>query len=256
MGRRASVGPDVPTLPRPALRRVSPRRLAVVAGVWAVVTLAAILIAVALDSPVGAGARDEAQPAAPGGRVAEAPAGGAAEAPGGAAEAPGGAAASLPPLTLVIDRGTPPEVAGLPPGEAVEALRARAEGGSGPAAWVDLAVALQQLARPEEAAAAFGEALRQEPGHVPALAGLAMAEGAAGDDLDGAAAELGRLAAAHPESQLVAANVGWVEFYRRRPEAARAALERAVALGGDGRVGRIARALVEALEQGALGAGP
>jgi Flp pilus assembly protein TadD len=257
MGRRASVGRDVPTIPRPALRRASPRRLAVAAGVWAVVTLAAILIAVALDNPVGAGSRDEAQPVAPGGRVAEAPAEGAAGAPAeGAAGAPGAAPASLPPLTLVTDRSLPPEVAGLPPGEAVSALQARAEGGSDPAAWVDLGVALQQLDRPEEAAAAFRGALREDPGHVPALAGLAMAEGDARDRLDAAAAELGRLAAAHPDSQLVAANVGWVEFYRRRPEAAHAALERAVALGGDGRVGRIARALVDALEQGALGAGP
>jgi Flp pilus assembly protein TadD len=257
MGRRASVGRDVPTIPRPALRRASPRRLAVAAGVWAVVTLAAILIAVALDNPVGAGSRDEAQPVAPGGRVAEAPAEGAAGAPAeGAAGAPGAAPASLPPLTLVTDRSLPPEVAGLPPGEAVSALQARAEGGSDPAAWVDLGVALQQLDRPEEAAAAFRGALREDPGHVPALAGLAMAEGDARDRLDAAAAELGRLATAHPDSQLVAANVGWVEFYRRRPEAAHAALERAVALGGDGRVGRIARALVDALEQGALGAGP
>jgi Flp pilus assembly protein TadD len=257
MGRRASVGRDVPTIPRPALRRASPRRLAVAAGVWAVVTLAAILIAVALDNPVGAGSRDEAQPVAPGGRVAEAPAEGAAGAPAeGAAGAPGAAPASLPPLTLVTDRSLPPEVAGLPPGEAVSALQARAEGGSDPAAWVDLGVALQQLDRPEEAAAAFRGALREDPGHVPALAGLAMAEGDARDRLDAAAAELGRLATAHPDSQLVAANVGWVEFYRRRPEAAHAALERAVALGGDGRVARIARALVEALEQGALGAGP
>jgi Flp pilus assembly protein TadD len=257
MGRRASVGRDVPTIPRPALRRASPRRLAVAAGVWAVVTLAAILIAVALDNPVGAGSRDEAQPVAPGGRVAEGPAEGAAGAPAeGAAGAPGAAPASLPPLTLVTDRSLPPEVAGLPPGEAVSALQARAEGGSDPAAWVDLGVALQQLDRPEEAAAAFRGALREDPGHVPALAGLAMAEGDARDRLDAAAAELGRLATAHPDSQLVAANVGWVEFYRRRPEAARAALERAVALGGDGRVGRIARALVDALEQGALGAGP
>ena len=95
----------MPTIPRPALRRVSPRRLTVVAGIWAVLTLAAILIALALDSPVGAGERDEAQPVAQG-PVARGP-------EGGAAPAPGAAQANLPPLTLVIDRGTPAEVAGM-----------------------------------------------------------------------------------------------------------------------------------------------
>jgi tetratricopeptide (TPR) repeat protein len=238
----------VPTIPRPALRRVSPRRLTIVAVIWAVLTLAAILIAVALDSPVGAGERDEAQPVAQG-EVAPAP-------EGGAARAPGAAPANLPPLTLVIDRGAPPEIAGLSPDAAVDSLRARAEGGAGPASWVDLGVALQQLDQPEDAAAAFQQALREDPDDVEALAGLAMAEGAAGGGLDATAAELGRLAADNPGSQVVTANVGWVEFYRGRPEAAREALERAVVLGGDGRVGRIARALVEALEQGALGARP
>jgi tetratricopeptide (TPR) repeat protein len=221
------------------------------------VTVAAILIALALDSPVGAGARDEAQPAAPGGRVAEAPAQQAPAAPAQEAPgAPGAATASLPPLTLVSDRGTPAELADVPPGERVSVLRARAEGGTGPAAWVDLGVALQQTGAQADAAEAFREALRQDPGHVPALAGLAMAEGAAGGGLDRAAAELARLEAAHPGSQIVAANAGWVDFYRGRPEAARAAFERALALGGEGRVALIARALIEALNQGALGAQP
>jgi tetratricopeptide (TPR) repeat protein len=230
----------------------------VVAAVWAVVTLAAILIALALDSPVGAGARDEAQPAAPGGRVAEAPA---REAPGAPAKdapgAPGAATASLPPLTLVSDRGTPADLADMAPGERVSVLRARAEGGTGAgAAWVDLGVALQQTGAQADAVEAFREALRQDPGHVPALAGLAMAQGAAGGGLDRAAADLARLEAAHPGSQIAAANAGWVDFYRGRPEAARAAFERALALGGQGRVALIARALIEALNQGALGAQP
>ena len=250
----------MPTIPRPALRRVSPRRLTVVAGIWAVLTLAAILIALALDAPVGAGERDEAQPVAQG-EVAGGPAEGAAGRQGAApaddaARGPGDMPAPHPPLTRVIDPGAPAAVAGGSPDEAVSALRTRAEGEAGPAGWVDLGVAFQQLDRPEEAAAAFRQALRQDPADVAALAGVAMAEGAARERLDATAAELGRLEAAHPGSQLLAANVGWVEFYRGHPEAAREALQRAVVLGGDGRVGRIARALVEALEQGALGARP
>jgi len=242
---------------------VSPRRLAVVAGVWAVVTLGAILLAMALDSPVGAGSRDEARPVAPGG-AAPAP-GAAAEAPGAAPEAPGAGAeggepglspATLPPLALVTERRAPADIEGLPPEEQVQRLTARAEGAADPAAWVDLGVLQQQLGDLDGAAAAYRAALDIEPDHLPALVGLAMSQGASAAGLAAAAEELERLAAAHPDSALVAMNQGWIELYRGRPEATRAALERAVALGGNSRIGLIARALVDALDQGALGARP
>jgi len=249
-GIRVASALDVPSAQRTALH-VSPRRLAVAGGAWAVLTLGAILLAVALDSPVGAGARDEARPVAPGGAaVAEAPGAGA---DGGEAGLP---PAALPPLALVTDRPAPADIAGLPPEEQVRHLSARADGATDPTAWVELGVLQQQLGAPEDAAAAYRAALRVRPGHLPALTGLAMSEGASGAGLAAAAEELGRLAAAHPDSALVAMNLGWVELYRGRPQATRAALERAVALGGDSRVGRIARALVEALDQGALGARP
>ncbi len=180
------------------------------------------------------------------------------EAPGAGAEGgePGLSPATLPPLALVTERPAPADIEGLPPDEQVQRLTARAEGAADPTAWVDLGVLQQQLGALDGAAAAYRAALDIEPGHLPALVGLAMSQGAGDAGLAAAAEELGRLAAAHPDSALVAMNQGWIELYRGRPEAMRAALERAVALGGDSRLGRIARALVDALDQGALGARP
>ena len=61
-----AVVPEAPTPPAPRRGWMTPRRLAVVLGVWAVAVGGALLLANALDSPVGEGARDEAQAVAPG----------------------------------------------------------------------------------------------------------------------------------------------------------------------------------------------
>ena len=61
--------PGVPDTPRPRsswLRRPPRRWVAGVLGIWIVLAGGVIVLAKALDSPVGAGARDQAQPAVPG----------------------------------------------------------------------------------------------------------------------------------------------------------------------------------------------
>ena len=58
--------PDTLRPPSSWLRRPPRRWVAAVLGIWIVLAGGVILLAKALDSPVGAGARDEAQPAVPG----------------------------------------------------------------------------------------------------------------------------------------------------------------------------------------------
>jgi len=76
-------------------------------------------------------------------------------------------------------------------------------------------MALVMLSRPEEAVAAFDEALAREPGHLVALLGRAEAL-AALDRLDEAAATLGRCAGApYPDVAVLSA---WVAAKRGRLE--------------------------------------
>lgn len=221
---------------RAARARLSSRRLAAAGAAWALVTVAAIGVALALDSPVGAGPRDAAAPAAPG-PVAEPDAGGT-----GLLGRP-----DLPPLAPVLERSLPAaDIAGL---------RDRAVAGRDPARWTEVGVALQLAGDAAGAEDAYARALRIDPAHIEARVGRAMVRGAAGDG-GGAAADLRDLAAAHPGSQIVAMNGGWLDLYRRRPEEARTAFERTVALGRDTRLGRVAAALLDALSEGALGARP
>ena len=104
---------------------------------------------------------------------------------------------------------------------------------------------------------AYRAALRAAPGDTAARVGLAMNEGAAGGDaLDRAARQLDQIAAERPRDQLVAFNRAWVDFYRRDVARTRNGLRSAVTLGPETRLGLAATALLEALDQGALGAGP
>lgn len=226
--------------PPPAPRRLrlglTPRRLAVLLGVWIVAVGAALLIADALDSPVGEGARDEAQAVAPGGPV---------QVPGGALAAGDG----LPPLALVLDRPLPDGVGDLPPIRQAVRLSELARSDPDPRRLVELGSVLQLLGDPENATRAYRAAAARAPDDLAARAGLAMVEGAGGGaGLARAAAGLAALAREHPEDQLVAFNQGWVEIYRRRAAAAERAWERTVELGADTRLGRTAIALLTELE--------
>ena len=226
--------------PPPAPRRVrlglTPRRLAVLLGVWIVAVGAALLIADALDSPVGEGARDEAQAVAPG----------PVQVPGGALAAGDG----LPPLALVLDRPLPDGVGDLPPIRQAVRLSELARSDPDPRRLVELGSVLQLLGDPENATRAYRAAADRAPDDLAARAGLAMVEGAGGGaGLARAAAGLAALAREHPEDQLVAVNQGWVEIYRRRAAAAQSAWERTVELGADTRLGRTAIALLTELER-------
>ena len=157
--------------PPPAPRRVrlglTPRRLAVLLGVWIVAVGAALLIADALDSPVGEGARDEAQAVAPGGPV---------QVPGGALAAGDG----LPPLALVLDRPLPDGVGDLPPIRQAVRLSELARSDPDPRRLVELGSVLQLLGDPENATRAYRAAAARAPDDLAARAGLAMVEGAGG----------------------------------------------------------------------------
>ena len=201
----------------------------------------ALLVADALDSPVGEGARDEAQPAALG-PVATAPA--APTTP----TAPG--VGSLPPFAMVLDHPLPPGVAGLDPARQAEELRIRAMGTRNPERFVELGSVMQLLGDRESAAFSYRSALKFDPESVGAKVGLAVVDGGSGPGgLTRSAERLNVLAAAHPRDQLISFHQAWVAIYRERGQEARAALERTVSLGRDTRLGRTSSALLAALEQ-------
>jgi hypothetical protein len=225
--------------PTPASRRgwLTPRRLAVILGVWVLAVGGALLLANALDDPVGEGARDEAQAVSPG-PVAV---------PG-----VGGSGQRLPPLALVLDRRLPDGLSDMPPIRQAEELSRRVRSDPDPRRLVELGSVLQLLGNPEGAGTTYRQALEGDPGNLAAQTGLAMVAGASGGGgLTRAAADLAALAREHPGSQLVAFNQGWVEIYRRRAAPAEAAWKRAIALGPETRLGQTAAALLEQLEKGA-----
>lgn len=230
-----------PETPDAGRRRPPLRRLGVVLGVWAVAAGGALALAVALDSPVGAGARDAAQPQAP--AVVADP----------SADPPEG----LPPLALVLDRSLPAGVAALPPIRQVERLRALAERSGDARRHVELGSVLQILGDRAGAGAAYRTALRLGGDDVAAETGLALLQGASGaEGQRRAARRLSALAAAHPDNQVVAFNQGWLEIYRRRAAPARAAWTRTVELDPGTRLGRTARALLGSIETGGSGRNP
>jgi len=223
----------------PDSSRAPLRRIAIIIGVWVVAAGGALLVAAALDSPVGEGTRDVAQPAVPGTVAEPAP--------------PNG----LPPLALVLGRDLPADIRGLPAVEQATRLRDQVAQGAPAARWVELGSLLQQLGRGPMAGGAYRNALSLEPGNLEALVGLALVEGATGrEGATRAAATLSDLATEHPDSQIVAFNQGWLAVYRQRAAPARAAWERTIALGPGTRLGLNAAALLDALENGSGGRNP
>jgi hypothetical protein len=189
----------------------------------------------ALDSPVGAGGRDEAQPVAPE-ALAEPEEGGLAE--------------GLPPLTLILDDTLPREIAALPPARQATRLEALAGRTGSALRYVELGSVLQSLGDQVGATAAYRSALRAGGQEAAAQTGLALVEATrGGDGPERAAARLDALAAADPRSQLIAFNQGWLQIYRREGDAARESWARTIELGPDTRLGRVARALLASLEQ-------
>ena len=232
----------MPDAPRTTSRRIPPARLAAILGVWVLLAASALLVAHALDDPVGAGARDEAQPAVPGTVATDvAPEGG-----------------SLPPLALVLDRPLPAAVADLKaPIRQAPALERLAVRTGDPQRYVELGSVLQLLGQGDAAATAYRAALARAPGDVAATAGLILVDAARSESAQSAAAERMRaLAAANPRSQVASFNAGWLAIYRRQGAAARAAWMRTVAQGEDTRLGRTAASLLASLENGSSGRNP
>lgn len=223
-----------------ATRRIPLRRLATILGVWAAVTGGAILVAHALDSPVGAGARDAAQ-AAPPGPVAD----------------PSSRPTDLPPLAMFLGRPLPADIAGLPASEQIVALRTRAMRTKSPERLVELGSLLQQIGDGASADFSYRSALRFDPTSVEARVGLALVDGATGTaGLARASRRLQQLAAENPTDQLVAFNLGWVEVYRRRGLRAVRAWERTVTLGPTTLLGETATRLLTTLVNSSSGRNP
>lgn len=237
--------PDAPR-PTPSRARVPLRRLAIVVGVWIVVAGGALLLAGAMDSPVGEGARDEARAVAP-------------DAPATTTPGPteGATAAELPPLALVLDHALPASLTALPAAKQLERLRLQGIATKDPERFVELGSLLQLLGDSASAEFSYQGALKFDPDNVGAKVGLAMVQGSTGDTgLVAAARTLQDLAAENPRNQLVAFNQGWVEIYRRRGATAKTAWERTVALGPQTRLGRTATTLLSTLENGSGGRNP
>ncbi len=228
---------DAPRSPR---HRLPPRRLAAVVGAWVVLAGGALVLAGALDSPVGAGGRDAARPATP-----------------GPVATPDAGVGDLPPLAMVLDRPLPADIAALAPIRQLDALRVRAMTTRSAARFVELGSLLQLFSDNASAEASFRAALRFDPGSVGAQVGLALVDGASGPEgLIAGARRLQELAAANPESQLVSFNQGWLEIYRRRARPAAQAWRRTIALGPRTKLGRTATELLATLESGSGGRNP
>jgi len=199
----------------------------------------------ALDSPVGEGARDEAQPVAPG--AATVPEAG----------SPPGDATGLQPLALFLDAPLAADIAGLPPIQRPARLAELAESDPDPRRFVELGSALQLIGNTEAAATAYRAALRRDPGDVAAQAGLAMIEGAGGGGgLARATAGLARLARQNPQDQLVSFNQGIVEVYRARPARIAEAWIRTLQIDPNTYLGRAAVEGLNQLRQQAGGGTP
>lgn len=230
--------PHVTDAPRPAAARFPPRRVAVVLAVWAGLAGSALLVANALDSPVGAGARDEAQPAVPEQSAT----------PVAPADPAAAALAALPPFAMVLDHTMPTGVAGLAPIRQAQELRVRAMSTKDPARFVELGSVLQVLGDLQSAEFSYRSALKFDPQNVAARVGLAVVDGGSGSaGLARASSRLKALAAARPGDQLISFNQGWVAMYQGRNTAARATLKRTAALAPQTRLGRTATALRAAL---------
>ena len=215
------------------LARAPRRRLAAVIAAWLALLGSALAVATTLDSPVGAGARDEAQPA-PAAQVDDA--------------AP--ETGALPPFAMVLDHALPPGVRGLAPARQAVELRVRAMRTRSPERLVELGSVLQVLGDTTSARFSYESALRYAPGDLDARIGLAMIDGGEGaEGLRRSAARLAAIAADAPGSQAVSFNRAWVDVYRGDGDAARRGLERTAAMGPDSRLGRTATALIAALDQ-------
>jgi tetratricopeptide (TPR) repeat protein len=208
-----------PAATRAPRGRLSGRSLVIIGAVWIAVVGGALGIAAALDEEPQRPVTLEAAP-------------------------PQG----LPVLRLYLERGLPAEVAGLKTGaEQAARLQQLATAKNDPGLWVDLAAFALRVGDLNFAQAAFQQALTLDPDRLDAKVGLLMVDGATGSKGLGRAAKgLADLEAANRTSQMVAFNAGMVAVYRGDRAAARAAFERAYALGPATALGKLAKRFTSA----------
>jgi hypothetical protein len=224
------------------------RRLAAVVGVAGVLAAVAVGLASALDQPSGGPAfRDAAQPVTPG--TVQVPA-----TPPTATTPRAGGSPSLPPLRLILDHAPPDGIAALPAAKQVVRLRDLVARHPLPVRLVELGVAQQAVGDTAGAGSSFRAALRRDPTYLPAQAGLATVDGAAGQaGLDRAAATFRTLVREHPTNQLVVFNDGWVAAYRRDRARALSSWTRAASLDPRSPLGLAAARLTTAVRKGSAG---
>lgn len=217
-------------------------RWLVLGGAWMVVALIAFLGARALDSPVGSGPIDEAQPIVVGAIVA----------PGAELT---GLPSQLPPLAMVLNDPPPPEVIDLAAPERAERLAALADTGDpDPLVLLHLGAALQSTGDGRAAAEAYRRAAEADPAANAPEVGLLMVDAASGSaGRERAAEALERLAAREPDDQVVTFNRGWLAVYRRNPDVALEAWEQTRRTDARSPLGLAAGQLVGAIRRGADG---
>jgi tetratricopeptide (TPR) repeat protein len=142
--------------------------------------------------------------------------------------------------------GVPGEVARLPAGKQLDALRRRAAAG-GLNARLLYGVALQRVGRPVSASEAFSRALAQNPDNLAAQVADAVGRFDK-DDPSAAFSRLGPLTRSHPRSALLRFHLGLLLLWIRDVEDARKELQKAQAVDPRGLYGREASDLLSRLE--------
>lgn len=208
-----------------------------VGGAWAVAALVAIFGARALDSPVGAGPIDEAQPIQVGAIVE----------PGAELT---GRPSELPPLSLVLNDLPPPQVVNLMREERVAALEGLATDDDAEL-LLHLGAAYQSLGDGRSAADAYRRAAAADPDSSAPRVGLLMVDAASGSEGRArATAELAALADARPEDQVVTFNRGWLAVYERDTAVALEAWEQTRRTNARSPLGLAAGQLVSEIRRG------
>ena len=158
------------------------------------------------------------------------------------------APAGLPPLRLYLDRSLPKEITNLPTLAAqADRLQELAVGGNDPARWVELGTVALRGGDLNTARLVFERALTLDRDRLDAKVGLAMVDGATGQDgLKRAATTLAGLEKSNPNSQLTVFNLGMVAAYRGDKNTLGRAFTRAAALGPNTPLGALARQLAAA----------
>lgn len=200
-------------------RRLPARRVAIAIGVWMVLVAFVAVVAAALTS--------EPKPAE---RVSVPD-------------------PKLPPLTLTLDRDLPASAVAAPSAaKQIEILQNLAMERNTPEAWVDLGAARHYQQDYSGAVLDYRRALTLDPNRLDAQVGLLMIDAATVSGRNRSAAALAKLAARHPDSQLVIFNQGMVAVYREDRTTANAAFAAVRKIDPTSPLGKVAERLTAAAQ--------